>query len=227
MMLASLYGPRPGLQDYGWLEDNYLRSYRKCYVDLEQVLDPAVMEESGGRDALKAIILPFMAGPRPRFFLNKLMTINMLLKGANLILVKVDKMTSANGVLALPPLFSRRVIETSMACPPGMKLHGNIEKWVLKRAVQQIVPSPIIRRPKSGMMAPVRFWLQGEMKRYARKILSKRSLRRVGYFNIPYVRKLLSYDKDEIQGARHGLKLRMLITFMLWHEQMIESFPTS
>ena len=39
---------------------------------------------------------------------------------------------------------------------------------------------------------------------------------------VRYVKKLIDYDKSEIQGARHGLKLWMLITFMLWHEQMVE-----
>ena len=72
------------------------------------------------------------------------------------------------------------------------------------------------------MMVPVRFWLQKEMRRYARRVLSPRNLKRVGFFNPDYVKKLLRYDKTEIQSQRHGLKLWMLITFMLWHEQMAE-----
>ncbi len=184
-----------------------------------------MLTESGGEDALTAIISPFLSSQTPRSFLNKLMTINIRLKGANLILVKVDKMSSANGLLALPPLFSKRIIETSMICPPDLKLAGNIEKNVLKRAVEDIVPTPIVLRPKSGMMVPVRFWFQGEMKRYARKVLSKKNVNRLGFFNPAYVRKLLNYDKEEIQSARYGLKLWMLITFMFWYEQMIEGHP--
>jgi len=221
MMLVRMYGAS-GEPDEAWLERNYLFSYRKCFSDLAQILSPDVLKESGGEDALTAIITPFLESAVPRSFLNKLMSINIRLKGANLILVKVDKMTSANQLLALPPLFSKRIIETSMACPPNLKLIGNIEKGILKRAVEDIVPDSIVQRPKSGMMVPVRFWFRGEMKRYARKVLSKKNLNRVGFFNTPYVRKLLKYDKTEIRGARCGLKLWMLITFMLWHEQMIE-----
>jgi len=131
-------------------------------------------------------------------------------------------MTSANGLLALAPLFSRRIIETSMACPPRLKLQGNIEKGILKAAMTDILPAAIINRPKSGMMVPVRFWMQGEMRRYARRLLSKRNLKRTGFFNVEYVRKILDYDKSEIWGNRHGLKLWMLVTFMLWYEQMVE-----
>lgn len=222
MMLAALYGPLPGEPADAWLERTYLLTYRKCFTDLRQLLTPEVWDASGGEEALTDILTPFFRRTPPRRFINKLMAVNIRLKGANLILVKVDKMTSANGVLALPPLFSKRIIETSMMCPPELKLAGNIEKSVLKRAVAGIVPAPIVHRPKSGMMVPVRYWLQGEMRRHARRMLSKRRLRRMGLFNTDYVRKLLKYDRHEIHGARHGLKLWMLLTFVHWYEQMVE-----
>ncbi len=222
MMLSRIYGPLPDDPPEAWLEYHYLLSYRKCFADLSRLLSPEVLRESGGEPALTELIRPFLTAERPKHFLNKLMSINIRLKGANLILVKVDKMTSANGILALAPLFSKRIVETSMACPPGMKLRGNVEKGVLKQAVADVVPAPIVRRPKSGMMVPVRFWLQGEMRRYARRVLSRRNLRRVGFFDVEYVRKIFAYDRDDVQGSRHGLKLWMLITFMLWYEQMVE-----
>jgi asparagine synthase (glutamine-hydrolysing) len=222
MMLASLYGPLPDEPPDAWLERTYLLTYRKCFTDLRQILTPEVWQAAGGEEALTDILTPFFRHNPPRRFINKLMAINIRLKGANLILVKVDKMTSANGILALPPLFSKRIVETSMMCPPALKLMGNVEKGVLKRAVADILPRPIVDRPKSGMMVPVRFWLQGEMRRYARRMLSKRRLKRMGFFNTDYVRKLLKYDRHEIHGARHGLKLWMLLTFVHWYEQMVE-----
>ncbi len=223
MLLARMYGPRPGEPDAAWMERNYLFSYKKCFSDLKQILNPDVLKEYGGEKQLTDIIFPFFNTSRPRSFLNKLMAMNIRLKGANLILVKVDKMSSANGILALAPLFSKRIIETSMYCPPGLKLRGSIEKSVLKQAVSDIVPLPIVMRPKSGMMVPVRFWLRGEMKRYARKVLSRKNIERLGFFNYAYVKNLLNYDKREIQSARYGLKLWMLMTFMFWYEQMIEA----
>jgi asparagine synthase (glutamine-hydrolysing) len=222
MLLAQLYGPLPGEPAKDWLEWYYLYSYRKCFTDLGRILNPDVIKASGGDEALTGIIKPFLRASVPKNYLNKLMTINILLKGANLILVKVDKMTAANGILALPPLFSKQIIESSLGCPPELKLVGNIEKGILKRAVEDIVPHPIIQRPKSGMMVPVRFWCRGEMRRFIKRILSRKNLNRLGFFNTDYVRKLIDYDKTEIQGARHGQKLWMLVTFMLWYEQMIE-----
>lgn len=221
MMLSAMYGPGLNKSSNGWLERQYLRSYRKCYSDLPLIMTPDAFRDSGGYESLTNIITPFLETNQPKDFLNKLMSINIRLKGANLILIKVDKMTSANGVLALAPLFSKRAIIASMTCPPKLKLNGNIEKNILKQAVKDIVPEAIINRPKSGMMVPVRFWLQGEMKRYAKKALSKRKLKSIGLFDHNYVRKILNYDRMDVQGARHGLKLWMLITFTLWYERMI------
>jgi len=132
MLMARLYGPLPGEPSTGWLERNYLRAFQRCYQDLSALLDPALLREAGGEDALIALLEPYFREPEPQDFVNKLMSINIRLKGANLILVKVEKMSSAHGLLALPPLFSRRIIETSMLCPPSVKLAGAVEKSVLQ-----------------------------------------------------------------------------------------------
>ena len=223
MLLAQMYGPLPGELPTGWLERNYLRAFQRSYQDLGALLDPTLWRESGGEEALITLLEPYFQAPEPKDFVNKLMSINIQLKGANLILVKVEKMSSAHGLLALPPLFSRRIIETSMCCPPSTKLVGAVEKSVLKQAVQDWVPEAIIARPKSGMMVPVRFWFQGEMRRYGKKLLSRSQIRRGGMFNPDYVERLLNYDMEGVPGLRHGLKLWMLVTFLLWHEQMVEN----
>lgn len=221
MTMAAIYGPLPGEHPDEWMERNYLVSYKKCFSDLDKILSEDLLRESGGEPSLINVVTPFFNTRQPENFLNKLMAANIRLKGANLILVKVDKMTSANGLLAMPPLFLKQIILSSIQCPPELKLMGNIEKGILKKAVEDIVPSPIVQRPKSGMMVPVRFWFQGEMRRYARRILSKKNLNHTGLFKTDYVKKLLDYDRTQTHGARHGLKLWMLITFMLWYEQFI------
>jgi asparagine synthase (glutamine-hydrolysing) len=132
-------------------------------------------------------------------------------------------MSSANGILALAPLFSRHIIETSMVCPPALKLTGNVEKHILKQAVLDCVPAPIIERPKSGMRVPVSFWFRGELRHYAGHLLSKSNLQRNGLFQPDYVKRLLDYETSGVPGQRHGLKLWMLLTFLLWYEQMVET----
>ncbi|MEZ5578086.1 MAG: asparagine synthase-related protein [Candidatus Competibacteraceae bacterium] len=66
--------------------------------------------------------------------------------------------------MALPLLFSRRIVETSMTRLPWHETGGRGGKSVLKQAVRDWVPEAIIAWPKSGMMVPVRFWFQGDMR---------------------------------------------------------------
>jgi asparagine synthase (glutamine-hydrolysing) len=110
-----------------------------------------------------------------------------------------------------------------MACPPSLRLEGAVEKSVLKKAVRDLVPAAIIARPKSGMMVPVRFWFQGELRRYGQHLLARKNLQRIGLFDPDYVQRLLDYEMEGVPGLRHGLKLWMLVTFLLWREQMVEA----
>lgn len=225
MLLAQLYGPAADEPAAGFLERQYLHSFQRCYADLDLLLTPAALTAAGGVAALTALITPFLHDSPPTDFLNRLMAMNIRLKGANLILVKVDKMSSAHGLLALPPLFTRRIIEGAIQCPPALKLAGTVEKNVLKQAVADLVPQPIIDRPKSGMMVPVRFWFRGELARYGRQVLQPSAVKQLGLFAPAYVQQLLDYDMESVRGQRHGLKLWMLLTFLLWHEQFIDHPP--
>ena len=227
MMLSSIYGPAFSGVDAqsGWQELNYLHSYRRGFDHLAQLLSPDLLQRTGGQERLISILTPFFSAQPPCSYLNKLMVINMRLKGANLILPKVDKMSSAHGVLALAPLFSRKAIEASLQCPPELKLAGGVEKAILKEAVKDLIPQPIIARPKCGMMVPVRYWFQGGMRRYAKKLLAEKKLKEIGWFDPEYVAWLRTASLEDSNGFRAGLKLWMLVTLMLWHESVIENFP--
>ena len=83
------------------------------------------------------------------------------------------------------------------------------------------MPEPVLARPKSGMRVPVRYWFQDEMKRYAKKILSKRALRKAGIFDEKRVKQLIDYDTIEGPG-RYGLRLWMLLTFEIWRRIVVE-----
>ena len=61
------------------------------------------------------------------------------------------------------------------------------------------------------------------MEREGEKLLARQNLQRCGFFNPDYVKRLLNYEMEGVPGLRHGLKLWMLITFLLWYEQMVEA----
>lgn len=223
MLLAKLYGPPPGEPTEGFLERCYLASFGRCYQDLEKLLSPELLAAAGGREALEEHVRPFIQGSQPAALQDRLHWLNIRRKGANLILVKVEKMSCGHGLTALPPLFTRRIIEASLALPAAQKLNGPEEKWLLKEAVRDLLPAPIIVRPKSGMQVPIRFWFRGELRRYIRRQLAPRQVRRNGLLNADTVKHLASLSPEVLSDRAWGFKLWMLLTFVYWHEQLVET----
>lgn len=218
MMLHHWYG----FDDEPFAQERaYLRSYRRAYDERERLLTPEAWAKVNEHQALEAPLHAFFSADKPASLLNRLMAINIRLKGAELILPKVDRMLGGHGIAVRAPLFDTRLIRLSFAMPPRMKLRDGIEKWALKQAFAPLLPRGVVERPKSGMRVPVHFWFQGELRRYAKKILSKREIERVGIFRADRVKQLLAYDTEEGRG-RYGIKLWMLLTFELWRRMVVD-----
>jgi len=145
------------------------------------------------------------------------MAANMRMKGANLILPKVDRMLGAHGVTPLSPLFDPALIRLSLTMPPTLKLRAGVEKYVLKRAFADDLPAAVLTRPKSGMRVPVHSWFRNELKRTADDVLSPRAVKRAGIFDPSRVRDLRRY-----RTGRDGIRLWMLVTFELWRRQVVD-----
>ena len=202
-------------------ERKYLASYQRAYDDIKALISPEWLRRIDMERDLEGILTPFFEAAKPRRFLEKLLVINARLKGAHLILPKVERMLGAWGLTPLSPLFDERLIQMAFEMPSHLKLWHGIEKIVLKRAYQHDLPAEIIARPKSGMRVPVHYWFRGEMRRYARHILSPRRVRQAGIFNADRIKQLLDYDLDD-RRSRYGLRLWMLITFEIWRRIVVE-----
>ena len=220
MMLHHWYGSRR-TQQPGHRERAYLASYRRGYEELQHLLTPEFrVGIDEGRD-LESILTPYFSSPSPGLLINKLSLINMRLKGAHLILPKVERTLAAHGLAPLSPLFDEDLIDLSFRLPPRLKLDRGVEKIIMKKAFLGRIPQAVIDRPKVGMRVPVYHWMQGELRRYARSILSPRRLRADGIFDERRVKQLLDYRTEEGPG-RYGIRLWMLVTFHIWKEIVLD-----
>lgn len=215
MMLSQWYG---GVDhSSGARERRYLQSYRRCYEELNHCLTPKFREGIDEVRDLHAPLRPFFESTGP--LLHKLLAINTRLKGAHLILPKVERMLGASGLQPVSPLFSKAMLELAFATSPKAKLQSGCEKWLIKRAYEDVLPREIIQRPKSGMRVPVHYWFKGPLKRFARKLLSSDGLASRGIFNPERIRQWQKYDLEKSHG-RYGLRLWMLLTFELWYQMV-------
>lgn len=221
MMMLHWYGNAG--QEENFREKAYLASYRRGYEEWSRLLTDDFRRQIDPVEDLEKILSPFFHCSQPRQFLNKLMAINIRLKGANLILPKVDRMLAAHRLTPLSPLFDERLTQLSFEMPTRMKLRSGIEKYVLKRAYEDLLPAAVIHRPKSGMRVPVhhwferRWWQRNQLRSVAKSILNRRDIERSGIFNADRVEQLMRYEIEEGPG-RYGLRLWMLLTFEMWRK---------
>jgi asparagine synthase (glutamine-hydrolysing) len=102
-------------------------------------------------------------------------------------------------------------------------------KYVLKRALEGVLPHEIVWRKKHGFGVPVGRWFRTGLKDFlCGAILSPEALQR-GYFREQAVRTLVG---EHMSGKRdHGHRLWALLTFEIWHRLFIDQevspwFPT-
>lgn len=216
MILAQIYGDawheRQGETTY-LRERTYLRSYRKLYEDLPALLKP--VWHTLPPDCLERQLAPWLDPLAGESFVQKLMAINTRFKGADHILFKVNALSRAFGIQPASPLFDAQVTALALSTPPQLKLHGTIEKHILKQAVADLVPERIVKRPKSGMQVPVELWFRpgGPLHREARRRL--RRLEAYDFIDPAYLRQLVKW---ELPGflPRHGPKVWILLTLEAW-----------
>ncbi|MFI6334338.1 asparagine synthetase B family protein [Streptomyces sp. NPDC050535] len=193
----------------------YLRSYRKCWTDIPDLLTPDALRALEDAPPLQRFVEPYLTGPdRMTYLLNQLLHCNLRTKGAHHILTKVERLTASQGLQGRAPLFDRRVVDRAFATPPALKLRGTAEKWVLKEAVRDLLPATVVDRPKSGMRVPVQQWLSGPLRDLGGDLLLGRAARQRGLFRPDTVRTWMRGDGTLL--PRQGGKLWLVLTLELW-----------
>jgi len=104
-----------------------------------------------------------------------------------------DRVAMAHSVEGRFPFLDHRVIEFASALHPEMKIRGLNEKFLLKRAMQDLLPAAVVNRVKQPYRSPdsQSFLLGGQTPEYVSDLLSEDSLRRRGYFKPDAVQRLV------------------------------------
>jgi asparagine synthase (glutamine-hydrolysing) len=65
-----------------------------------------------------------------------------------------DRVDMANSMEARPAFLDHHLAEFARTIPPGMRIHGRTEKYVLREAMRGLLPDVLYRREKFAFMAP-------------------------------------------------------------------------
>lgn len=135
------------------------------------------------------------------------------------IMVKVDRMSMAASLEARAPFLDYRVVEYAATIPSALKLRGKQTKWILKQAMAELLPPQIIKRGKEGFSIPIKNWLKQELRPLMLDVLSPARLKRDGFFDAAYVRRLVD---EHLRGVEnHSHRLWALTVFGIWHDHYL------
>ncbi|AFC98971.1 asparagine synthase (glutamine-hydrolyzing) [Methanocella conradii HZ254] len=135
-------------------------------------------------------------------------------------LLRVDKISMAHSIEARVPFLDHKLVEYSMSLPSWVKLNGGVHKYILKKAVEDLLPSTIIRRPKKGFNIPIDTWMEKDLKEVIASVLDSSRFERRGYFNADAVRQL-----SRSQGLSRGkAKYATWLAFMveMWSRVFVD-----
>jgi asparagine synthase (glutamine-hydrolysing) len=114
-----------------------------------------------------------------------------------------DRMTLANSVEGRYPFLDIDLVEFSTRVPPELKLRNCIEKYILKRVAEDLLPREIVKREKFGFHAPGSPYLLRQGVEWINDMVSHERIKRQGYFNPDVI------DRLRAQYTESGFKLNL------------------
>lgn len=140
-------------------------------------------------------------------------------------LAKVDRMSMANALEARGPFLDYELMELAARIPSDIKFKGRKQKYILKRALEALLPVSILHRKKAGFNVPVGAWLHDGFGTRARDVLSSERVSAAGFFRPEAVNRLL--DEHAARKADHSFAIWGLFCFQLWYERFVASAHVS
>jgi len=135
-----------------------------------------------------------------------------------LLLMRVDKISMAHSIETRVPFLDHRLVEYAMKIPSSLKLKNGVTKYILKKAVEGIIPDEIIYRPKQGFNAPMTEWLRGPLEKYARDRIFNSRLKNEKLFNYEFINQLFERNA---KGKNNGQLIWTILNFTIWWEKWI------
>jgi asparagine synthase (glutamine-hydrolysing) len=139
----------------------------------------------------------------------------------NDILIKADRMSMATSIELREPFLDYRLIEFAATVPSRYKVRNGRTKYILKRALRDVLPPEILHRSKMGFPTPLAWMFRGDLYGYVRDVLLDRRSAARGYFDTAAVARFV--DEHLSGRADHHSVLWRLLILEEWHRQFADA----
>jgi asparagine synthase (glutamine-hydrolysing) len=157
-------------------------------------------------------------------FLNQMLYLDTKIFMTSLNLTYNDKMSMASSVEVRVPFLDRELAEfVAWKVPPKLKLKGFFRpttKYILRRAMKDILPREVLNQPKAGFAAPIDYWLAHDLREMTDDLLSESRIRERDLFRPEAIREFV----DEHRSGAHdwSMQIWQFLTFELWMQTFLD-----
>lgn len=137
-----------------------------------------------------------------------------------LLLMRVDKMTLANSVEARVPFLDHHLVEFALGLSLEQKTQNGEPKYLLKKAVEGLIPDEIIYRPKQGFGVPISKWFREDLGEIFEHVLEGSGICSRGLLDAVEAKALLRRHRKGLE--ENGFKLWVLMNLILWYDRWID-----
>jgi asparagine synthase (glutamine-hydrolysing) len=136
------------------------------------------------------------------------------------LLMKQDQMSMAASIESRVPFLDHELVEFTATIPARYEVEGLAGKFILKLAVEDLLPREIVYRQKMGFPTPWAYWLAGpQLEALEQLLLEPRTVER-GHFRAEIVKRLFAEHRA---GRRdHGNRIWRLLNLELWQRVCLE-----
>jgi asparagine synthase (glutamine-hydrolysing) len=136
------------------------------------------------------------------------------------LLKKQDKMSMAASIESRVPFLDHKLVEFAARVPQRLKLNGRTEKYLVKRAFHDRLPTSVQTREKMGFPVPTREWLREGCDRVVKQILLHERTAQRGIFRPEFLAELLEQHRSRRRDRTDALW--MALNFELWSRIFID-----
>jgi len=136
------------------------------------------------------------------------------------LLMKQDQMSMAASIESRVPFLDHVLVEFTAKIPAQYSIRGMAGKFILKQAVEDLLPRSIVYRQKMGFPTPWEYWLAGpQLDDLEHMLLEPRSMNR-GLFRAEVLRQIFAEHRSKIRD--HGNRIWRLLNLETWLRVMID-----
>jgi asparagine synthase (glutamine-hydrolysing) len=135
------------------------------------------------------------------------------------LLMKQDQMSMATSIESRVPFLDHEFVEFSTRVPAHVKLRNGMGKYILKKAIEGLVPHEIIYRTKMGFPTPLRQWLMDQGSRHLLDLLRTKDGLLAAYIDRAALDNLLERQVSGQEDATD--RIWRLLNFQLWGDMFL------